>query len=240
MDDKSKWGLIGLALSLIICSIIIANALKQMRSSSETITVTGSARKPVTSDLIVWRGQITSFASNLPDAYRALSDHREKVRRFFKTFNLSDTSYTFSQPSNWAERSYDERGREGKIIGYSYNQNFTVQSTDMDKIEKLIQASDQLILEGIPLDFRSPEYLVLKLAEYRLSLLSEATKDAQNRAEKIASGVNNKIGSIRSARVGVFQVNAPNSMEVSDYGVYDTSTRQKEITAVVSVSFAIR
>ena len=39
--------------------------------------------------------------------------------------------------------------------------------------------------------------------------------------------------------VGVFQVTSPNSTDVSDYGVYDTSTLLKDVTAVVNVSFAL-
>jgi hypothetical protein len=40
--------------------------------------------------------------------------------------------------------------------------------------------------------------------------------------------------------VGVFQVTAPNSTDVSDYGVYDTSTLRKDVTAVVNVTFALK
>ena len=39
--------------------------------------------------------------------------------------------------------------------------------------------------------------------------------------------------------VGVFQVTSPNSTDVSDYGVYDTSTREKDVTAVVNATFAL-
>jgi len=35
-------------------------------------------------------------------------------------------------------------------------------------------------------------------------------------------------------------VTTRNSTEVSDYGVYDTSTRDKDVTAVVNVSFALK
>ena len=38
------------------------------------------------------------------------------------------------------------------------------------------------------------------------------------------------LGGLRSVDVGVFQVTAPNSTEVSDYGVYDTSTLDKDVT----------
>ncbi len=39
--------------------------------------------------------------------------------------------------------------------------------------------------------------------------------------------------------VGVFHVTSPNSTEVGDYGVYDISTRTKDVTAVVNVTLAL-
>jgi uncharacterized protein len=39
--------------------------------------------------------------------------------------------------------------------------------------------------------------------------------------------------------MGVMQITAADSNEVSDYGVNDTSALEKDITAVVNVSFAI-
>jgi hypothetical protein len=52
-----------------------------------------------------------------------------------------------------------------------------------------------------------------------------------------ASGAH--LGKLRGVDVGVFQVTSPNSTAVSDYGVYDTTTPQKEVTAVVNVTFAL-
>jgi hypothetical protein len=40
--------------------------------------------------------------------------------------------------------------------------------------------------------------------------------------------------------MGVFQVTAPNSIDISDYGTYDTSSVRKQITAIVRASFTIR
>ncbi|MCX7835816.1 MAG: SIMPL domain-containing protein [bacterium] len=241
MNEKSnKIGMLILGISFIVSAIIIAGALKNIRATSETITVTGSARKPVMSDLIVWKMQVNVFASTLPNAYQELLSERTKVMNFLREAGIPDTSINLSHPNSWVERQYYEGRNESRVIGFRYVQNISVQSYDIDKIEKIIQSADKLILSGVSIEMQQPEYLVTKLSEYRLSLLGEATKDAQERAQKIASGIGSKIGAIRSARVGVFQVNAPNSMEISDYGVYDTSTRKKEITAVVSVSFAIQ
>ena len=49
-----------------------------------------------------------------------------------------------------------------------------------------------------------------------------------------------ELGSVRSAQLGVYQVTPRNSTEVSDYGINDTTSRDKDVTAVVSVTFAVR
>jgi len=41
------------------------------------------------------------------------------------------------------------------------------------------------------------------------------------------------------ADTGIFQITAPNSTETSDSGTYDTRTIDKDITAVMSVTFPV-
>jgi uncharacterized protein len=40
-------------------------------------------------------------------------------------------------------------------------------------------------------------------------------------------------------KLGVFQIKPRNSTDVSGEGILDTSTRDKDVTAVVSVTFAV-
>ena len=56
----------------------------------------------------------------------------------------------------------------------------------------------------------------------------------------MAKNAGSKVGRLRSARMGVFQVTPANSTMVTDYGINDTSSIEKDITSVVSVSFEIR
>ena len=67
----------------------------------------------------------------------------------------------------------------------------------------------------------------------------QATENAKKRAESMAKASGNKIGSIRSARMGVFQITPVNSFDVSDYGMNDTTSLEKKVNAVVNVEFAI-
>jgi len=69
--------------------------------------------------------------------------------------------------------------------------------------------------------------------------LGAATRDAQSRALVLVAASGAKLGKLRGVNVGVFQVSSPNSTDVTDYGVYDTTTLRKDVTAVVNVTFAL-
>ena len=55
----------------------------------------------------------------------------------------------------------------------------------------------------------------------------------------MAVSTGSRVGSIRSARMGVFQITPVNSYDVSDWGMNDTTSLEKKANAVVKVDFAI-
>ena len=119
-------------------------------------------------------------------------------------------------------------------------QNITITSNDINKTTNTAQNSGILINQGIVFSSQPVEYYYSKLAELRVEMLGLATNDAKLRAQKIAEQAGTKIGDLKSASMGVFQITAPYSTEVSDYGMYDTSTIDKQITAIVKASFEIK
>ena len=115
----------------------------------------------------------------------------------------------------------------------------TVESGDVDMIDRLSRESSDLIFQGIDFNSYSPEFLYTKLADLKVEMIGLASENAKIRAEQIAKSTDNEIGEVRSSRMGVIQINAKNSTDVSDYGINDTSSLEKTIRAVVSVSFSI-
>ena len=71
-------------------------------------------------------------------------------------------------------------------------------------------------------------------------MLNEATKNAFERAEAIAKSTGNHAGAVITASQGVFQITGKDSVDAQDYGIYDISTIEKKITAVVRVSFKVK
>ncbi len=229
-----------LAVALVLSSIVIAWAYTRNKNTEQTVTVTGSARKRIKSDLVIWRAAVSYQAPQLSDAYKSLSDNIPRIKQYLISKGVAENQITVSSISSTTLTGKDSEGNDtGQITGYSLRQELEVRSNDVDKIAKIAREATELINQGILLESMSPEYVYTKLGDLKIEMLGEAAKDAQVRAQQIASSTGSSIGSVRSARMGVMQITAADSSEVSDSGMNDTSSMEKDITAVVNVSFAV-
>ncbi len=93
--------------------------------------------------------------------------------------------------------------------------------------------------QGVELESDAPEYIYTKLGDLKIQMLAEAARDSRVRAEQIASSTGAKIGPLRSARMGVIQINPADSTEVSNEGNNDTTSEEKDILTVVASTFAL-
>lgn len=94
--------------------------------------------------------------------------------------------------------------------------------------------------EGVNVRPERIAYISTRLAQARIEALDAATANARERATTIVDGVGAKIGRVRHAELGVYQVTPRFSTDVSDYGINDTSSREKDVTAVVSVTLEVK
>ncbi|MFN2453801.1 MAG: SIMPL domain-containing protein [Pyrinomonadaceae bacterium] len=229
-----------LAVALVLSSIIGAWALLHVKNTDQAVVVTGSARKRIKSDLIVWRAAVTFQSTQLTDAYKALTDGVPRVKKYLIAKGVPENQIVISSITSQTLRSKsDEVDESGHITGYSLRQELEVRSTDVDKITKISREVTELINQGILLESMPPEYHYTKLGDLKITMLAEAAKDAKVRAQQIASSTGSTIGSVRSAKMGVLQVTPADSNDVSDSGMNDTSSLEKDITAVVNVSFTL-
>ena len=229
-----------LAIGIVLASAIFGWSYSRSKKGDEAITVTGSAKKRIKSDLIVWSASITAQSGQISDAYKQLADNIPQVKKYLMDKGIPEAQITISSISSVQERERDnEGGQTGKVTGYSLKQEVQVKSAEVDKVSQIAREATELINQGIFIESSAPQFIYTKLGDLKIEMLAEAAKDAKARAEQIANSTGNSIGTVRSAKMGVMQITGADSNEVSDYGVNDTSSLEKDITAVVNVSFAI-
>jgi hypothetical protein len=231
---------LALAIGLVVSSLILGWAYTNKKDGNEAVAVTGSAKKRIKSDLVVWSAGVSYQAPQLDDAYKQLSDNIPLIKKYLTDKGISAEEITVSSISSQTLHGQDANGvKTSAITGYSLRQNVEVRSNDVDKIAKIAREATELIKQGILLESSPPQYYYTKLGDLKVEMLGQAAQDAKARAEKIAESTGNSIGTVRSARMGVMQITAADSTEVSDYGINDNSTIEKDVTAVVKISFAV-
>ena len=231
-----------LGIALVLGLAILGSSISQSRDAN-TITVTGSVKKEVLADLGVWHGTLLVNADlyNTKEKLGELAQETKRVQALATTLGFpADALVVDPVQSGIVYEQLPNYQQSQKPIGYTLRQAITVTSKDLKKIADLSQRQTALIADGVVFDYTSTEYHVSTLADLRPQLFADATKDAQVRAQAIASGTGARIGALRSARTGVIQVLAPHSNDISDYGTYDLSSQQKEISAVVTASFELK
>jgi uncharacterized protein len=230
-----------IAVATIVSSVILSGGiLKVMKFTREQISVTGSAEKNITSDLIVWSGTFTRRDADLKTAHLRLKEDLEKVKKYLIGKGVDENELTIYQVDTYIIYKKNEKGNDtNDIQGYSVTQSFKVKSKDVDRITKVSRESTELIDQGVEFGSSSPEYFYTKLDELKIEMLAKATENAKARAANMARATGNKIGFMRSARMGVFQITPSTSTDVTDFGINDTTSFDKKVMAVVTVSFAI-
>lgn len=231
-----------IAAATIVSSVILSQgALKLMKFTREVISVTGSAQKEIKSDFIVWRCGFVHREADLSMAYKKVKETLQKVKSYLLSKGVNEKEMIVDQIVTSAIYKKTKEGKDtNEIEGYELGQAIETRSNDVEKITTVSRESTELINEGIQFISSAPQYFYTKLDELKIEMLAKATENAKTRAESMAQSTGNKVGFIRSAKMGVFQITPVTSTDVSDWGENDTSSLDKKVMAVVSASFAIK
>jgi uncharacterized protein len=221
----------------IIGILLFSFVFYKVRATDNSMWVTGSFKQKVSSDIAKFSA---GFNRNVPvdslkSGYEQMKSDEAIVKKFFTDAGFSEKDIQISPVFMDAPFMYDPNAAKEYIL----RQTVEIQSKEIQKITDLSKNVQSLINEGVIFSINSLQYYVTNLPELRINLLADAVKDAKARAQKIAEGTGKKIGTIKTANVGVVQVLPVNSTDVSDYGTYDTSTIDKEVMVTVTVLFTL-
>ena len=224
-----------LTTGIVLASIILGGSFYKARSARSTVQVVGMASQPFEADMVKWSLSVsrTVPVRDLRSGYEQIGRDVGRILTGFTEVGLPDSVVTL-QPVTTNPLYGPDGVRE-----YQVNQSLFLISDDLTGVERLALDPAGLLGEGVLLQSSQLEYFYSGLAAVKRSLLARATEDAKMRAEEIASATNESIGGIVSARAGVFQITEPYSTETAAYGVYNTSSREKQIRVTLHAVFRL-
>jgi len=205
------------------------------------ISVKGFAKTKIVSDLGIFEARITEQDIDLKTAYGKLAKGKQAISSFLKKYDFTDKEIEFFPADIHEKYKVNERGYDtDEFIEFRLKQKFRIKSNDVQKIAKLSAEAVDVMSQGVKLTIFNPEYHYTKLEDLKIEMIGKATSNAKERAEKMAKEGKFRLGPIASARVGIFQITPLHSTAISDYGINDTSSIDKEIKSVVDIKYFVK
>ena len=223
-----------IGLTIIICTLNLSSAFVKVKGLGKTISVTGAAVKPISSNYAVWEGTISTTNANLDLAYAKIREDLVKVLSFLKKKNFKLDAYDIS-----TIQIIKNMNQQREFLDYTLVQTIIIELDDVPRLTQLAREASTLIEQGVEIKSENPKYLFTGLEELKLEMIKAATENARMRVDQLAISTNCRVGVPISANIGIFQIRPLHSTDVSNWGMNDVTSIEKEIVSTVHVDFLI-
>lgn len=238
-------------IAIIVTAIILGAAFKNRNATQDSISVVGLGTRDFESDEIYWSGKYNAKAMIAKDAYNMIKADREKVKDFFVSkgfklneFNFGGVNFEKSYRTITLERNGEVTKTEQIFDGYTATQSISFGSRKdfalMKKIENVVDQTSELINSGIEFVGDPVQYTYSDLASLKHNLIEKASQDAKERSQKIVNTANGRLGKLKDASMGVFQITGKGSIEEDSYGGNnDTYSKNKTARITVRLTYTL-
>jgi uncharacterized protein len=246
MESKIKSSII-IGIAIIITAFILGQSFKKRNENLDSISVIGLGTKDFVSDEILWSGSFTANSMDIKTAYSKIISDQKIVSNFFISKGFKPNEFSFGAV-NFQKKFREIRtvnaenggyvNSEQVFNGYEATQSISFSAKKnpqlMKRIEEVSSKTSELINSGIELTSNSIQYTYSNLPSLKQSLIENATRDANERANKIVKTANGDLGKLKGANMGVFQITGQGSTEEDSYGG-NNDTFSKNKTARITV-----
>ena len=144
--DALLVGLVLLALAVFLGSLFIGHGIRD-RGRNDVITVTGSAKKRIGADYVVWSPAVTVEGGTASGAVADIGRWAKRVHEFLHDEGVRENELTV-QPISIETITPEDTGGQGVgILGYRLTRTFTIRSNRVDLIRRVAQATTCHVLD---------------------------------------------------------------------------------------------
>ena len=243
MDKKYIPALI-ISVSLIISALIFGTFFYQAQKDENTLKSVGIASTQFESDTVKWNINLEEKVGpeNLKDGYKKINSQINRIITILSKQGI-ETSNINKKPINVYE-SYEYKNQNGNqqriFSGYRVTQSFYIVSNKVDKIEDIAYNPLSLLENNIVIRNSNLQYYYSNIDKLKKEIISKAAANARERANKMLEHTDVNLGKTLSLNSGVFQITEPHSTRVSSSGIYETSTKKKQIRVTVHAIYKIK
>jgi hypothetical protein len=200
-----------LAVGFVLSGLLIGGGFKAGRSTDRFVTVKGISEREVEADLALWPLQIVTADNDLSAAQDRMDRMVSLTRAFLRARAIADDQITVQsfRVTDAQANPYQGGGAPNRFI---ITQTLMVRSEEPHLVLAASQQVGELVDAGVVLTSGQeygpggPTFVFTRLNDLKPDMLAEATARALEAAREFAAASESRVGKIRRANQGVFQI----------------------------------
>lgn len=228
-----------LFLGLVFGGWMLGSQIKDIKLADRYVSVRGLAERNVKSDIAIWTLTVSASGDDYAGVLQRAADGKSKTLAFLSGAGVQSNEVSAASP-DVTDKQAREYGTNDKGPRYLVSQQIVVTSPRVDAIKEASGKTASLLEQGVMLGTNRVQYKFSSLNAIKPDMISEATKNARQAAERFAADSGSKVGSIRQASQGIFSISAPNDAgaEPNQYGGDNgDSSMMKKVRVVTSTDY---
>ena len=203
-------GIIGVSfiLGMGLFAWLLGHGARSYKRLDEYVTVKGLSEREVPANFVVWPVTFTLSEESLTQLQGKLVKSREVIHAFLKESGFDAAEISNSPPNMREVRPNAKEKDDGPPPPPRYDATVTVllRTNKVAAVKTALENCDKLVQQGILLASGRAQFLFTGLNEIKPAMIQEANKNARIAAEKFAGDSGSRIGRIRHAVQGPFEI----------------------------------
>lgn len=198
-----------IGVGIVLLGLFIKQGFTSISNNQRTVSVRGLCEKEVMANKVTWPIVSKLTGDDLPSIYRQTETTNSAIVAFLKQNGLTDKEISVNPPQV-VDMQADRYNNNPVPYRYNVTNVIVVTSTDVKKVNALMEKQTQLLQQGIAIvagDYNyQTSYEYTDLNAVKPAMIAEATKNAREAARKFADDSQSKLGKIKTASQGQFSI----------------------------------
>lgn len=192
-------------MAALILGLMIVCAVRTNRSFDNTVRVRGLCEREVPADRVVYRISYNEKSNSLADLRNVVREHNDVIVKLLRDAGFKDDEIKVGNAS-YGDRYMYSNVVEQIAYRYQVSPTVTVFTKNLDLVRKLQETIETDLVNQNIVASTWADYQYLGLNEIKPSMIAESLKNAREAADEFAKNSRSRIGKIRTATQGVFEV----------------------------------
>jgi hypothetical protein len=200
MENIKNYGKFGIAIGILIFSIVFYFAAGNFSNQGAYVEVKGLSEKIVKADVAIWSMNFDVKSNDIDSLYANIDKNIKAAKSFLIAKGFEESEINVA-PVNIYQETYT-----GSLFRYNSGTQLSVYTKKVDLVKSASKDTLSLVKEGVTPSQNSIEFQFSDINSVKPEMLAEAVKNAKESAEQFATESGSRLGGISRGNQGVFDI----------------------------------